>query len=328
MGAMASPRLRDLRDRRVSPRAFETMAAASVWILAITIVSGAAVRLTGSGLGCPDWPHCTAHDVAAPLQVHAWVEFANRLINAAVSIAAIGMLVAARLRAPRRRDLTLLSAGLLVGLLAEIGLGALVVKDKLAPSLVAAHFLLGMLFLADAVILHQRAALPDEDVGRSRVPLVGRASMLLSRLLLAATAVVVTLGAVVTSTGPHGGSPDVRRFGFSLHAVAQLHGTSVEVFFLITVVAMWSLARTEAPTPVIRRAQVLLLALVAQAAIGYLQYFNGDPAGAVALHVAGASIVVIAVLRYYMGLTTPAALPVRPVVPALPAAAPAPELTS
>jgi cytochrome c oxidase assembly protein subunit 15 len=318
---MASPRLRDLRDRRVSPRAFETMAAASVWILAITIVSGAAVRLTGSGLGCPDWPNCTAQDVAAPLQFHAWVEFANRLINAAVSIAAIGMLIAARLRVPRRLDLTLLSAGLLVGLLAEVALGALVVKDKLAPSLVAAHFLLGLVFLADAVILHQRAALPDDDAGRPRVPLVGRTPMLLSRLLLVATAVVVTLGAVVTSTGPHGGSPDVRRFGFSLHAVAQLHGTSVEVFLAITLVTMWSLARAQAPASVIRRAQVLLLALVAQAAIGYLQYFNGDPAGVVALHVAGASIVVIAVLRYYLGLSAPAPRPVRPVVAAL---APAP----
>jgi cytochrome c oxidase assembly protein subunit 15 len=145
--------------------------------------------------------------------------------------------------------------------------------------------------------------------------------MLRSRLLLVATAVVVTLGAVVTSTGPHGGSPDVRRFGFSLHAVAQLHGTSVEVFLAITLVTMWSLARAQAPASVIRRAQVLLLALVAQAAIGYLQYFNGDPAGVVALHVAGASIVVIAVLRYYLGLSAPAPRPVRPVVAAL---APAP----
>lgn len=321
MGAMASPRLRDLRDRRVSPGAFETMAAAAVWILALTIISGAAVRLTGSGLGCPDWPNCTAHDVAAPLQFHAWVEFANRLINAAVSIAAVGMLVAARLRVPRRRDLTLLSAGLLVGLLAEVGLGALVVEDKLAPGLVTAHFLLGLVFLADAVVLHQRAAVPDSDVGLRRVPMVARAPMLLSRLLLVATAVVVTLGTVVTSTGPHGGSPDVRRFGFSLHAVAQLHGTSVEVFLLVTVVTMWSLARTQAPPAVIRRAQVLLVTLVAQAAVGYIQYFNGDPAGVVALHVAGASLVVIAVIRYYLGLTAPVPRPAPAVVRAIPAPA-------
>ena len=287
---------------RVSPRAFETVATAAVWALVLTIVSGAAVRLSGSGLGCPDWPNCTATHVVAPLQVHAWIEFGNRLINAAVSIAAIGAFAAALRRRPRRRDLSLLSAGLMVGLFAEIALGALVVEAKLSPALVSAHFLLGLLFLANAVVLRYRAAVPDAALTIRPVPLVERSSVALSRLMLAATAVVVTLGTVVTSTGPHGGDPSAPRFRFSLHSVAQLHGTSVELFLLVTVIALWNLGRAGAPRVVIRRAQILLGALVLQAAVGYAQYVDGDPVALVAVHVAGATAVVITVIRYHVSL--------------------------
>ena len=272
----------------------------AVWALGLTIVSGAAVRLTGSGLGCPDWPKCTASGVVAPLQVHAWIEFGNRLINAAVSLASLGALAAALLRSPRRRDLTWLSAGLVVGLFAEVAMGALVVYYKLAPALVSAHFILGLAFLAVAVVLYERSGGADGDM--SPRPLVGRSTIALSRALLAVTAVVVTLGTVVTSTGPHGGDPTARRFGFSLHSVAQLHGTSVEIFLMVAVVMLWNLARTRAPRPVIRRAQLLLGALVAQALIGYVQYLNGDPVALVAAHVAGASVVVVALIHFHMGL--------------------------
>ena len=115
-----------------------------------------------------------------------------------------------------------------------------------------AHFLLGLVFLADAVILHHRAGLPDLDATApvsagpspaTKVRLVGRAPLTLARLQLVATAVAVTLGTVVTSTGPHGGDPKARRFGFSLHSVAQLHGTSVEVLLGITILLLWCLAR-------------------------------------------------------------------------------------
>jgi cytochrome c oxidase assembly protein subunit 15 len=294
----------------VSPRSFQLVAALAVWALVLTIVSGAAFRLTGSGLGCPDWPNCTRSDVVAPLQFHAWVEFGNRLINAAVTIASLGAMVAALRRAPRRRDLTWLSAGLVLGLVAEVGLGALVVDFRLAPGLVTAHFLLGMVFLADAVILHHRAGLPDQvgptPASPATVPpkvwLVGRTPLLLARIQLAATALAIALGTIVTSTGPHGGSPDTPRFHLSLHSVAQLHGTSVELLLGVTLLTMWSLARSQAPRQVMRAAEIVLVAMVAQAAVGYTQYFNGDPAGLVALHVAGASILLVAILRFYLGL--------------------------
>jgi cytochrome c oxidase assembly protein subunit 15 len=287
---------------RVSPRAFERIAVAAVWALALTILSGAAVRLTGSGLGCPDWPACTATNVVAPLHVHAWIEFGNRLINAAVSIAAVGALAASLLRRPRRRDLTWLSTGLMIGLFAEVALGAALVKEKLAPALVSAHFLLGLLFLADAVVLRYRAGIPDDSVRATPVALVDRPTLALSRLMVIATAVVAALGTIVTSTGPHGGDPTAPRFHLSLHAVAQIHGTAVELYLLITVLALWNLARTGAPRVVVRRAQYLLAALVAQAGVGYAQYLNGDPVALVAVHVAGATVVVIAVIRFYVSL--------------------------
>jgi heme a synthase len=293
------------RRLAVSPRAFRIAAVVSVWALALTIISGAAVRLTGSGLGCPDWPSCTTSSVVAPLQAHAWIEFGNRLINAFVTLASLGALVAALLRVPKRRDLTLLSYGLLAGLIAEVVLGALVVEFKLAPGLVSAHFLLGLVVLVDAVVLSHRAALPDDAVLTGRpapVRLVGRTQVALARVMLVALSVVAVLGTVVTSTGPHGGSPDTPRFHLSLHRVAQLHGTSAEVFLGITIVTLWSLGRSGAPRAVMRRAQIVLLALALQAVVGYTQYLNGDPVALVAVHVAGASVLVITAVRFYLGL--------------------------
>jgi cytochrome c oxidase assembly protein subunit 15 len=143
---------------------------------------------------------------------------------------------------------------------------------------------------------------PDAKTGIRPVALVDRSTIVLSRIMLAATAVVVTLGTIVTSTGPHGGDPSAPRFHLSLHSVAQFHGTSVEVFLLVTVVTLWNLGRTGAPRRVMRRAQLLLLALALQAGIGYAQYLNGDPVALVAVHVAGAALVLVSVIRYYLSL--------------------------
>lgn len=291
----------------ISPEGFERLALIGVWVLAVTIISGAAVRLTGSGLGCSTWPSCTQTSVVAPLRFHAWVEFGNRLVNAAVTIAALGTVFVALRRRPSRRDLTLLSAGLVVGLLVEVVMGALVVYSKLNPVLVSVHFLLGLAFLAVGVVLHHRAGLPDRRPAPR--PMVLPVQIWLARLVLVGLTVVVSLGTVVTSTGPHGGSPDAPRFHFSLHSVAQLHGSAVEIFLFITLVMLWSLSHFGAPRPVVRRAQVMLVTLAAQAAVGYGQYLSGDPVAVVALHVAGASIAVIATLRFYMGLWDYSAVP-------------------
>ena len=284
----------------VSPRAFRAVAFGAVVALALTIISGAAVRLSGSGLGCDTWPKCDTTSVVAPWQFHAWVEFGNRLVNALVTVAALGAFAAALRRRPRRRDLTWLSFGLVVGLIAEVVLGGIVVYSKLDPILVSLHFLLGLAFLAVAVALHLRAGVPDG--AEPAQPLVGSVPITLARLTLLALTVVVTLGTVVTSTGPHGGAPGTPRYHLSLHTVAQLHSTSVEAFLAVTLLMFGFLVRSGAPPPVLRRAEVMLLALVAQAAVGYTQYFDGDPVGVVAVHVAGAALLVVATMRFYFGL--------------------------
>lgn len=303
----------------VSPDAFRRVALGAVVALALTVVSGAAVRLTGSGLGCSTWPKCDSTSVVAPMQFHAWVEFGNRLINAVVTVASIGAFVAALRRRPRRPDLTWLAFGLVVGLVAEVVLGGIVVYTKLNPVLVSLHFVLGLAFLAVAVVLHQRARLAD-GLEAPR-PLVGRMQITLARLCLAALTLAVALGTVVTSTGPHGGSPGTPRYHLSLHGVAQMHGTSVEVFLGLTLVMLWTLVRSGAPAPVLRRAEIMLVALAAQAAVGYAQYFEGDPVGVIALHVAGASLLVIASIHFYFGLWARvprgADAPVAPAPPAL-----------
>jgi cytochrome c oxidase assembly protein subunit 15 len=302
--------------------------------LAFIIITGAAVRLTGSGLGCADWPGCTTSAVVAPWQFHAWVEFGNRLITGLVSIAVGLATLGALIRAPRRRDLTWLSLGLVAGLVAEIILGALTVEHKLAPGFVTAHFLLAVVFMADAVVLHHRAAIPDATPpgvpGRAwpagrLVAVVSREQVILGRLMVLACAIVVLLGTVVTSTGPHGGAPQAPRFDFSLHDVAQLHGSSVEVFLFFTVVTLWSMSRAGAPAAVIRRGEALLVVLVAQGGIGYLQYFTGVPAGLVELHIVGAVAVVWATLSFYLCLHTRVVEPPHPMVEAPEPAANRPE---
>src|SRR5580704_12731562 len=146
---------------RISAKTFERIALAAVVCLGFVIVTGAAVRLTGSGLGCPKWPDCTSGHVIAPLSFYAQVEFINRVTTLTVSIALSLAAVAAFLRTPRRPDLTWLSVGLAVGLAAEIVLGGETVRHRLQPGFVMAHFLLSLVILWDAVVLHHRAGWPD-----------------------------------------------------------------------------------------------------------------------------------------------------------------------
>jgi heme a synthase len=324
-GAVAALRRSSLAawHRGVSPRQFRWLCELSVWALALLIISGAAVRLTGSGLGCSDWPTCADGHVVAPLQYHAWVEFGNRLVVTVSSVAIALATIASLLRRPRRRDLVLLSLGMVAGLIAQIVLGGITVLEHLDPPYVMAHFLLSALLLADAVVLRHRAAMGDHvdpADGRVRaagvsVPLVAREHLILGRLLLVATAVVVTLGTVVTSTGPHGGSPSAPRFALSLHDVAQLHGTSVEVYLAFTIITLWVMHRAGVPSSVLRKGELLLVVLVAQAGVGYTQYFTGDPVLVVAIHEIGAVSVILAVLAFNLSLRT-RRVPVTDVEPA------------
>ena len=283
----------------------------TVVAVALGVVSGAAVRLTGSGLGCSDWPTCTSTSVLAPLQYHAWVEFGNRLVNVLITVGVLLTALAALRRRPRRRDISGWAAAVVAGILGEVVLGGETVLHKLAPPWVMAHFLLGIALLMAAVMLYHRSTQPevglsDGSEGRTRVApatcLVRPAHLVAARTMLALSVLVVVLGTVVTSTGPHAGAPGVARFKLSLHTVAQLHGTSVELLLALTVGTLWSLHRARVAAVVLSRAEILLCVLVAQAAVGYAQYLTGDPVLLVAVHVAGATMVVIAMMAFNLSL--------------------------
>jgi cytochrome c oxidase assembly protein subunit 15 len=272
------------------------------------VVTGAAVRLTASGLGCPNWPTCDEGRIVAPLEYHAMVEFVNRTVTGLVSVAVILAVLGSLARRPRRTDLTLLSFGLVAGVLGQIVLGGLVVLFHLYPPLVMGHFVVSMLLLLDATVLHHRAGLPDEGVDR---PSVGRVHVVLGRLLVSSAAVAILLGTVVTGSGPHAGSHDgelVERLPFDVGAVARVHSLSVLLFVGVTVFVVRSLRVAGAAPSLVQRAQVLLGVLLAQAAVGYAQYFTGVPALLVGVHVAGAVAVWVATLRVVLGMSVRAPL--------------------
>ena len=296
-----------MRLPRLSPAAYRRITFLAVVALAFIIVTGGAVRLTGSGLGCPDWPTCAEDRVVAPWEYHAMVEFVNRTITGLVSVAVILAVLGSLVRQPRRRDLTWLSLGLVGGVIGQIVLGGLTVLFHMWPPLVMGHFVLSMVILADAVVLHHRAGRPDESPALPSGPptgrVVGRPLVLLGRLVLAATALAILLGTVVTGTGPHGGDEDVDRLPFFLPDVARLHGISVMLLLVLVLVTLWRLRSDGAPPALLQRGEILLGVLVAQAAVGYTQYFTGVPVLLVGVHIAGATAVWVATLHFLLGFT-------------------------
>jgi heme a synthase len=287
---------------RLTPRAYERITLVALLALAFIVVTGAGVRLTGSGLGCPNWPTCDDGRLVAPLEYHAMVEFVNRTVTGLVSLAVMLAVLGSLVRRPRRPDLVWLSLGLVAGVIGQIVLGGLVVLFHLYPPLVMGHFVLSMLLLLDATVLHHRARQPD---GARLVDAAGPEHRALGRLVVAAAAVAILLGTVVTGSGPHAGSHDgelVERLPFDIGDVARFHSLSVLLFGGLVLHLVRSLRVAGAPASVQRRAEVLLAVLVAQAGVGYAQYFLGVPALLVALHILGAVGVWIAVLRLVLGL--------------------------
>jgi cytochrome c oxidase assembly protein subunit 15 len=296
---------------RLSPSAYRRVTLVALILLAAIIVTGGSVRVTGSGLGCPDWPTCdNGQLVAAELfeesAGHRTIENVNRLITGLVSVAVIVAVLGSLARTPRRRDLTFLSLGLVAGVIGQIVLGGITVLTHLHPVAVQSHFLLSLAILVCAVTLHWRAG-DDEGDRQPLVPVpVRRASQVALGLLLAA----IVAGTVMTGTGPHAGSnrgdDPVRRFAYDPRDVARVHGVLVELFtaaLLTTLVLAW---RSGAPRPTLRRGSVAILVAIAQTALGYTQYLTGVPALLVGLHILGATAVWIAMLRFHLGLTGPA----------------------
>lgn len=274
------------------------LALASVLTNAGIVVTGGAVRLTASGLGCPTVPNCTEDSFfpTRELGIHGVIEYTNRTLTGVLSIVAIATLVAVWRHRPRRRDLLGPAVALLVGIPAQALLGAVTVLTGLNPWSVMGHFLISMLLVATAVLLWRRSHEPPGPT----VPVVPAPLRLLTRGLLGVVAAVLVLGTVVTGTGPHAGDPDSARMVFDLAVVSQLHADAVLLLIGLSV-ALWAgLLAAAAPRAVQRAALGLLAVELGQALIGFVQYFTDLPVLLVGFHLLGAVLVNIVAVRLYL----------------------------
>jgi cytochrome c oxidase assembly protein subunit 15 len=265
------------------------------------VVTGGAVRLTGSGLGCPTWPRCTdASFVATPeLAGHGVIEFGNRLLTFVLTAVAIATVVVVFRSV--RRDLRRLAVVSLLGIPAQALLGGVTVLTGLNPWTVAAHFLLSMVLVAVATVLWLRSREPG--VGQ---PLLRRPFVLLVAGIAAVTAVVLVIGTVVTGSGPHSGDPKAGRTGLNPELVSQLHADVVFLLVGLTAAMLVALYATDSPDRIRRAARDLLIVELAQGAIGFVQYFTHLPVALVLVHMLGAVLITVYTERLVWSVRGPA----------------------
>jgi len=263
------------------------------------VLTGGAVRLTGSGLGCPTWPECTAGSYTpvphqAEGQLHAWIEFGNRLLTFA--LIAVALAVLAHVLITKRRDLRLLALGQVLGILGQGVLGGITVLTNLHPLPVAGHLLLSIILIAGAASIYDRRNSTVE-----RVKAAEQLTASLSQAHIYLSFAVIVLGTLVTGSGPHAGDLKARRFGFDIRTVAWIHADAVIALLGLTL-ALYIAARANQ----IHRRRIAIFAIIAlaQGAIGYIQYFTGIPEIIVAAHLLGATLVWIAAWRIRLAMTT------------------------
>jgi heme a synthase len=209
---------------QLQPRRYRTITIGALIALCVIIVTGAAVRLTGSGLGCDSWPSCNETRFVDVSDTHTAIEQLNRLFTGVIVVLVAAAVLGSLIRAPRRRDLTWLSLGLVAGVFGQAVVGGIVVLTELHPVAVQQHFLLSMVTVVNGTVLVRRAGEPD-GVRRRRV--VRPVTRRLVWLLAVATSVAIVTGTLVTGTGPHAGDENARRFGFDISHVARVHGITV-----------------------------------------------------------------------------------------------------
>jgi len=270
------------------------------------LVTGAVVRLTGSGLGCPTWPQCTEGSYTPtarqPEAWHKYIEFGNRLLTFVLVILAIAAVVAAwwdrrdrrRSGRPVRPVIMLLALIPIIGTVAQAVLGGITVLTGLHPVTVSAHFLLSMAIVAGVVALVVRSGDPGDQPITALVP---RLVSSLAWALVVVSAVLVVLGVLVTGSGPHSGdAKSENRFSFDPRTISWLHADVVLLFLGLAIGLLVALIVIGAPKPAIRRTWLLLGIAGVQGALGYVQYFSGLPGALVAIHVLGSGLVWVTVL--------------------------------
>jgi cytochrome c oxidase assembly protein subunit 15 len=278
------------------------------------VLTGAIVRLTSSGLGCPTWPECVEGSIApTSAQTESWhkyVEFGNRLLTfvllvvALVTIVAIVKLNKRRSQAglAKRRSLTALALGSLAGIFAQAILGGITVLTGLHPLTVAAHFMLSIGLITVAQHLLTKASEPEDLPVATQVVSPIHVAMKMHVWL---ALLVVFIGTLVTGSGPHAGdSAEIVRLGFDPRVISWIHADIVLLFVGLTIGLVVALTATRAPRQVTRQAWIVLVICIIQGFVGYTQYFTGLPWALVAIHVLGACLLWIYSVRLYLARNT------------------------
>lgn len=274
-------------------------AAATVRRLALTslvanvaiVSTGGLVRLTNSGLGCPSWPDCSSGDLVPvrALSAHKAIEFGNRALTTLLVVAVAAVFVAAWRSAPRRAGLVPWAWVTLLGVPAQIVVGGILIFTHLNPLAVAGHFMLSMVLIGAATVLWWRAREPVESVTAPSTgvpPIVTR----LGWATWSLTYAVFIVGTLVTGSGPHAGDATAKRLHLRPQAISQLHADLVMLLVGVAVALAVCVTAVGADATARRATRVLVGVLMAQATVGFAQYFSGLPVPLVELHVTGAAV--------------------------------------
>lgn len=283
------------KARQMSPAGYTWVTRFALILLCVIVVSGAAVRLTGSGLGCSDWPRCNSEKFIDVSTTHGAIEQINRLFTGLVTAIVIAAVLAARFRVPYRKDLVMLSWGLVAGVIGQIVLGGIVVLTDLHPLANQGHFILSMVLVANALILHQRA---KTDRKLDRLSTLSGLQKLI-RLTVVMGSVALFTGTVVTGSGPHAGDEKARRFDLAITTVARIHGISVLIAIALLLIVAWKMKQQRAQQLFGPLEMVLVIAIL-QATVGYVQYFNDIPALLVGIHIFGATMFFLSLVNLWM----------------------------
>src|SRR5215475_9236134 len=288
-----------MRDRlSISPQLYAKVTLVALGALALIVLTGAGVRLTGSGLGCPDWPKCYGGTVP-PLDTHAVIEYGNRVLTGFVGLAVIAASVLAWFRRPFRSHLAVLGALLPLGVVGQAILGALVVKYHLAPGLVMSHFILSMLLLDASFALAWCSRYEPWERRRSS----DRLGVWAVRCLIPLGQLTILAGTIATASGPHAGAHAgqlVHRFDFegtgTLEWVVQRHAAIATVFGLATIAVWLLLRRPGGDRRALRPLTVVIGLLALQGVVGGVQWYTELPGEIVWIHVALATVTWLAML--------------------------------
>jgi cytochrome c oxidase assembly protein subunit 15 len=308
MSATPATRLRGTARRLPAEptKVVRSLAVASLVSEILIVVTGGAVRLTASGLGCPTWPKCTPESLVTTheMGIHGIIEFGNRTLTFVLGVIAVAMLVSVWNMRRERKDLFGLSIALLLGIPAQAVIGGITVWTHLNPWVVGSHFLVSMAMIATATVLVHRAWLGN-DAAAARVP--ARSTPGVRQLLWTSgvlTAVAIVLGVVVTGSGPHAGDANAPRNGLDPDLATRAHALPVYLLVACAVVLLVMVLRSRELTRLRRPMMLFAAAIALQGAIGYIQHFTGLPILLVGLHMLGASLLAAAATHaIYVGTT-------------------------